>query len=176
MRKPALFLLVSLLAYWPLMSTAQQSARPTYMQIFYEGSTWLSGQRVLSYSPAFRGKTGELVQEPDSVRQVSPAAFMQGPAEFTTTTAYATVSTEKGTFITDRNGKVHLETAADRKLARQQEQNRLNRSLKLLVTRADLGRAALTKALNETAADGWEIVQMTSSGAPGGLVYLLQRR
>jgi len=52
----------------------------------------------------------------------------------------------------------------------------MNRGLNLLAARATLGRTALTNALNEAAADGWEVVQMTSWGTQGGLVYLLHRR
>jgi len=154
----------------------QVAAKPVYMQIFYEGSQWLSGRQVLSYSPAFRGKQEELVHEPDSIRNISPNAWLMGPKEPTTTVAYATVATEKGTFIPDSQGRMHLETAADRQRAHQQEQAQLNRGLNLLEARASLGRAALAKALNECANDGWEVVQMTSWGSKDGLVYLLRRR
>jgi hypothetical protein len=148
-------------------ANAQKSASATYMQIFYEGPNWLAGRRVLSYSPAFRGKTQELVQESDSTRQL-------GPIESVTTTSYATTTTEKGTFIPDQNGKIHLETSADRKQARQRETERFNLGLNMLEKRADLGKAVLARALNEAAANGWEVVQMTAIGTTGGLVYLLR--
>ena len=146
------------------------------MQIFYEGPNWLAGRRVLTYSPAFRGKTQELVQETESTRQVSPNALLSGSSEPVTTTSYATVTTEKGTFIPDKNGKMHLETPADRKQAMQHENEQFDRGLKMLENRADLGRGVLTKALNEAAADGWEVVQMTTTSTTGGLVYLLRHR
>lgn len=171
---PVTLVLVAAIA--PQRAAAQKGSQGTYMQIFYEGSAWLSGQRVLSYSPAFRGKTQELVQEPDSIRQLSPNSSLPGPTETVTTTGYATVTTEKGTFIPDRNGKMHLETPADRKQAQLRENAQFNRAHKLLEARADRGRTALAKALNEAAADGWEVVQMTAVGTTGGLVYLLRRR
>ncbi|MGI4866061.1 MAG: hypothetical protein ACRYFZ_19210 [Janthinobacterium lividum] len=146
------------------------------MQVFYEGPNWLAGRRVLSYSPAFRGKTQELVQESDSTRQLSPSALLMGPDEPTVTTGYATTTTEKGTFIPDRTGKMHLETPADRQKARQQELAEFNRRFNLLETRADLGKAVLAKALNDAAADGWEVVQLTANGTTGGLIYLLRHR
>ena len=159
--------------------SAEKTAAPSYMQIFYEGPGWLSGRWVLVYSPAFRGKTEMVVAEPDSVRRVSPNGFMEGAGDDTgarTTTSYATVSTEKGTFIPDRNGKMHLETAAERRLTRQRELAQQNRTLKLQETRTDLGKAALLNALNEAAADGWQVVQLAPTGSQGGLVYLLQRK
>lgn len=157
-------------------AAAQKAETGTYMQIFYEGPQWLAGRRVLTYSPAFRGKTQELVQESDSMRNISPNGFMMGRPELSTQTIYATVTTEKGTFISDGNGKSHLETPAERQLARQQEATQFNHSLQLVETRTDLGRAVLTKALNEAAADGWEVVQLAPTGTQGGLVYVLKRR
>lgn len=173
------FLLVMLLvvaAMAPQQAAAQKAVPGVYMQIFYEGPNWLADRRVLSYSPAFRGKTQELVQEPDSTRQVSVNALLSGPASSVTTTGYATRITDKGTFIPDSKGKMHLETPADRTQARQRGNEWFNRWFKILETRADLGRAVLAKALNEAAVDGWEVVQMTATGTTGGLVYLLRHR
>lgn len=158
-------------------AAAQKPTSPgTYMQIFYEGPGWMAGRRVLTYSPAFRGKKQELVPETDSTRSISPNGLMLGRPESATATTYATVTTEKGTYISDGNGKSHLETPAEHQLARQLEAARFNRGFELLETRADLGRAVLTKALNDAAADGWEIVQLASTGTQGGLVYLLKRQ
>jgi len=146
------------------------------MQIFYEGPGWMAGRHVLTYSPAFRGKTQELVQETDSTHQLSPNGLMMGTDASVTQTTYATVTTERGTFIPDGNGKSHLETPAERQLARQREAAQFNRAFHLIEARADLGRAVLTKALNEAAADGWEVVQLAPIGTQDGLVYLLKRR
>ena len=154
-------------------AAAQKAPAGTYMQIFYEGPNWIAGRRVLAYSPAFRGKTQELVQETDSTRELSPNGMMGNEASATT---YATVINENGTFVPDKNGKTHLETPAERQKARQREAVQFNLGMRMLETRADLGRAVLTKALNEAAADGWEIVQLAPTGAQGGLVYLLKRR
>jgi len=177
MRKFLLLLLLAAAATAPQRAAAQKAAPVVYMQIFYEGPNWLAGRRVLSYSPSFRGKTQELVQEPDSIRQLSPLASMRpdtGPT--TVQSTYTTTTTEKGTFITDASGKAHLETPAEHKQAQQREATQFNRGLRLLETRADLGKAVLTKALNEAAADGWEVVQLTATGTTGGLVYLLRHR
>lgn len=169
-----LLLLISILVYRPLAATAQKVAKPTYMQIFYEGSSWLAGREVLHYSPAFRGKTGELVRE-DSTRTMSPGALVfDGP--ITVSEGSTTVTTQKGTFTRGSDGNMRLQTDADIQKERAEDKAQMNRGLNLLATRATLGRTALTNALNEAAADGWEVVQMTSWGAQGGLVYLLRRR
>lgn len=176
MLKPLLASLVLIAALGPQRAAAQKAAPGVYMQIFYEGPNWLAGRRVLAYSPAFRGKTQEVVPEADSTRELSPNGLLLEHAEPATQTGYATVSTEKGTFIPDKNGKMHLETSADRQQARQREAAQFNLGMRMLETRADLGRAALTNALNEAAADGWEVVQLAATGTSGGLVYLLRHR
>jgi hypothetical protein len=68
------------------------------------------------------------------------------------------------------------QTAADISKQQATEAARLNRSLNLVEARANLARTTLTQALNNAAADGWEVVQMTTWGTQGGLVYLLRRR
>lgn len=180
MLKPLFLLLLGAAAIAPQCAAAQKAVPVVYMQIFYEGPAWLAGRRVLSYSPSFRGKTQELVQEADSTRQLSPLALMMPGKESTGTTTYSTVystaTTDKGTFITDASGKAHLETPAERKQNQQREAAQFNRGLRMLETRADLGKAVLTKALNEAAADGWEVVQLTATGTSGALVYLLRHR
>ena len=158
----------------PHQAAAQKAAPTVYMQIFYEGPNWLAGQRVLSYSPAFRGRTQELVQEYDSTRQLSPSSIYIKPRKSVTTLGYDT--TRKGNLLPDLNGEVYIETPADRKQARQREAERFNSGLRMLENRADLGKAVLAKALNEAAADGWEVVQFTATGTAGGLVYLLRHR
>jgi hypothetical protein len=176
MLKPLFLLLLGAAAIAPQCAAAQKAVPVVYMQIFYEGPAWLAGRRVLSYSPSFRGKTQELVQEADSMRQLSPLALMMPGKESTGTTTYSTATTDKGTFITDASGKAHLETPAERKQDQQREAAQFNRGLRMLETRADLGKAVLMKALNEAAADGWEVVQLTATGTSGALVYLLRHR
>lgn len=176
MRKLSLLLLVGILAHRPLAATAQQVAKPAYMQIFYEGSGWFAGREVLHYSPAFRGRAGELVRE-DSTRTISPGAMVfDGPVETTSTNALESVTTDKGTFVPGENGNMRPQTASDIRKRHLEENARMNRGLNLLEARATLARTALIIALNNAAADGWEVVQMTSWGAQGGLVYLLRRR
>jgi len=175
MLKSLLLMLLGVVAVAPQQAAAQKAAPIVYMQIFYEGPAWLAGRRVLSYSPAFRGKTQELVSESDSTRQLAPNAFLN-QTEPTTTISYTAATTDKGTFITDATGKTHLQTPAERKRAQQQETAQLNRGLRMVEARTDLGRAVLTKALNEAAADGWEVVQLTATGTTGALVYLLRHR
>lgn len=154
----------------------QPAVKITYMQIFYEGSSWLAGREVLHYSPAFRGKTGELVRE-DSTRAMSPGALVfDGPQTGVTYSATTSVTTEKGTFVRGADGKMRPQTEADLRKERAEENARMNRGLNLIEARATLARTALTTALNEAAADGWEVMQMASWGTQGGLVYLLQRR
>lgn len=169
----------------PLGVFAQQAKAPVYMQIFYEGAGWIAGHGVLHYSPSFRGKTQELVNEPDSTRQMSPGAFMLGGFQQQTgravttssvTTIASSVTTSEGTFISDGKGKMRPQTEADMQQEARKSKNQFDRSIRLTETRAALAHNALTKALNETAADGWEVVQVAASGSQGGLVYLLRRR
>ena len=154
---------------------SQGNSRVAYMQIFYEGPNWLAGQEVLHYSPAFKGKTGELVAEGNDTRQFSPGGFMANVSTSTHTTS-TVLTTEKGTFVTGSDGKTHLQTAEDLRKANQEEANSMNKGLQLLAKRNGLARAALSNALNEAAADGWEVEQMAAYGNSGGLVYLLHKR
>ena len=174
-----LFLLFFVAALHPGRSAAQASAngRMVYMQIFYEGPNWLAGHEVLQYSPAFKGKTGELVAEGEDTRQLSPGSYLEGSGRTTqASSSTTTVTTEKGTFITDRTGKTHRQTDEDVRKADQEETDMLNKGFKLLEKRGGLARATLSKALNDAAADGWEVVQMTAAGGSGSLVYLLRKR
>ena len=150
----------------------------TYMQIFFEGPNWLADRRVLAYSPAFRGKTGEMVQETDSTRALSPGALLGlSLGDSTMATAYVTTTVTEnapdGAFVTALYGQRRRQTAATE---RSEEARRFNQGFRQLEVRADLARAALGRALDETAVDGWEVVQMTASGNAGALVYLLRRR
>lgn len=177
--KPLLLLPLLLAILQATPGCAQKGPPVVYMQIFFEGPSWLAGREVLHYTPAFKGKTGELVAEGDDTRELSPGRFLQGPPRTSyssSSTSGITVTTEKGTFVTDSSGKTHQQTEDDIRKERQAEQETMNRGLQLLEKRARLAREALTKTLNEAAADGWEVVQMTASGTPGGLVYLLRKR
>ncbi len=155
-------------------SPGQPTGKATYMQIFYDGPSWLSGQPLIHYSPAFRGKAGETVTEPDSIRRVSPGAGFLGPDESITQTG--TTETTTTVHSSEPNDKPSLQELARQQQESKQEAARFKRGLNLMEARAALGRDALVKALNEAAADGWEVVQMVPSGGPGTLVYLLRRR
>jgi hypothetical protein len=159
----------------PHTAAAQRPSKTNYMQIFYEGASWMAGREVLHYSPAFRGKTGELVLE-DSTKVLSPGAMLfAGLPQGVVTGTVASITTEKGTFVPGADGKMRLQTASDITNKQEADRAHLNRSLNLLETRAGLARTTLTEALNNAAADGWEVVQMTTWGTQGGLVYLLRR-
>lgn len=153
-------------------------AHVTYMQIFFEGPNWLADRRVLAYSPVFRGKTGEMVQETDSTRALSPSAplgLSLGDSTAATTYVATTVteSSSDGAFVTGLDGQRRRQTAV---MERSEEARQLNQGFRQMEERADLAWAALGRALDETAVDGWEVVQMTASGNAGALVYLLRRR
>jgi hypothetical protein len=163
---------VLLLLLAPLDVFAQQAKAPVYMQIFYEGAGWVAEHGVLHYSPSFRGKTQELVNEPDSTKQLSPGAAMFGGFQ----QASSSVTTSEGPVVSYSNSKMRPQTKADMQQQAQRSKNQFDRSIRLLETRASLAHNALTKALNETAADGWEVVQVAAVGNQGGLVYLLRRR
>ena len=177
MLKLLLFSIISMLGLGSCSTQAQTQpvVKTTYMQIFYEGSGWLAGRPVLHYSPAFRGKTGELVRE-DSTRAMSPGALiLEGPQTGVTYSATTSVATEEGSFVRGADGKMRPQTEADIRKERAEENARMSRGLNLVEARATLARTALTTALNEAAADGWEVAQMTTWGTQGGLVYLLRR-
>lgn len=177
--KKTLLLITALAAglTWPADVAAQKLVKPLYMQIFYQGAGWLTGQPLLHYSPAFRGKTEEIVRE-DSTRLVSPGALVfDAPAESTVhQSALVSVSTDEGTFVPDGKGKMRLQTSTDIQQDQLAEKARFSRGLNLLNARTNLAHNTLTKALNEAAADGWEVVQVATIGSGGGLVYLLRRR
>ncbi len=174
MRKYFLFVAtLAALIGQPTGAAAQKSAKPVYMQIFYAGTSWLADQPLLHYSPAFRGKVKEIVRE-DSTRVMAPGALVFDAP-------YATLESEsiitgKGTLVRGSDGKMRPQTPADIQKGRLAEKERFSRSFKLLSARAALAHNTLTKALNDAAADGWEVVQVASTGNGGGLVYLLRRR
>jgi len=168
------FLLGGLLSH-AHSTLAQQAAKPVYLQIFYEGSGWLAGREVLHYSPAFRGKAGEVIRE-DSTQAIAPGALVFSGETGVVTSTMQSVTTEQGTFVRGADGKMRPQTADDIRKRNLEQNARFNRSLSLVETRATMARTALAKALNDTAADGWEVIQMTAWGTQGGLVYLLRRR
>ena len=160
----------------PTAIAAQQLAKPVYMQIFYQGTGWLADQPLLCYSPAFRGRTRELVQE-DSTRAIAPgASVFDAPAEGMVQHGETSITTTEGTFVPDGKGRMRPQTSVDLKKQRLAEKARFSRSFNLLNARATLAYSTLTNALNEAATDGWEVVQIASTGNGGGLVYLLQQR
>src|SRR6476469_3215754 len=176
--KKMLFLPLLLLAAFLCTAPAcsQTGAKPVYMQIFFEGPNWIAGREVLHYVPAYRGKTGELVAEGADTQAISPIRFLQGPHQTTQSSMTTTVTTDGGAFMTDSNGKAHRQTDEDIRKESQAERESIDKGLQLLEKRSRLAQEALTRALNYAAADGWEVVQMTAYGAPGGLVYLLHKR
>lgn len=179
MKKTTLLPLLLMLAILQVAPGCARKGPPVvYMHIFFEGPNWLAGREVLHYTPAFKGKTGELVAEGADTQQFSPNRFSAGMTLTTqrSNTATTTATTDGDTFVTDSTGKTHGQTAEDIRKQNQAEQNELNQSFQLLEKRGRLAREALTKALNEAAADGWEVVQMTAGGTPDGLVYLLRKR
>ena len=179
MKKSLLLPLFLLLTISQVAPGCTQRGQPpvVYMQVFFEGPNWLAGREVLHYMPAFKGKTGELVAEGADTRELSPMQILRMPTQITQSgSGRTTVTTDKGTFITDANGKTHRQTEEEIRKENQAEQDNINRGFQLLEKRARLAHEALTEALNEAAADDWEVVQMTASGTPGGLVYLLRKR
>jgi len=143
-------------------SPVQPTGKATYMQIFYDGPNWLSGQPLVHYSPAFRGKAGETVAEPDSIRRVSPGATFLGPDENVTRTSVFTGQAY------GPDSELSAQELAQKRQERKREATQLRRGLNLMETRAALGRNALIQALNEAAADGWEVVQVAPSGVGVG--------
>jgi hypothetical protein len=169
------FLLGSLLSQaYPTL--AQQAAKPVYLQIFYEGNGGLAGHRVLSYSPAFRGKTYEILPQSDSAR-ILDAKLHKDLAGNTVQSSYTTIypGNAKG-YITTADGKTRLLTAEGVHQYQQQQSADARSYTRLQQANATASRDIVTQALNETAADGWEVIQMTTWGTQGGLIYLLRRR
>lgn len=173
------FLLAILLAFSPKTTLGQTAPRTEYMQLFFVGPNWFAGHGVVQYSPAFKGKAEELIAETEETRQLSPNGFLSRVTTTTSSSSSETatvISTDRGTFVQEPDGSQHRQTAADLAKENQKEAERIDKGLRLLEKRSNLARAALSKALNEVAADGWEVVQMTSYGTQGGLVYLLKKR
>ena len=169
------FLFTLLLTFHPKLSLGQAASKGEYMQIFFAGSSWLADHSILQYSPAFKGKREEFVTETEATLQVSPRAFLNGGR--TTTSGVSDGATT--TILTDENGTYtngRRLTEAEIAKENRAESERFNRGVAALEARSNLARTALSRALNEVAADGWEVVQMTAYGTQGGLVYLLRRR
>ncbi|MGI4740679.1 MAG: hypothetical protein ACRYG7_36365 [Janthinobacterium lividum] len=177
MRKLSFVFLLGGLLSQAYPTLAQQATKPVYLQIFYEGSSQLSGgSRVLSYSPSFRGKTHEILPQSDSAH-ILDAKLRKDLAGNNAKPNYTTVYPGNGKgYITTADGKTRLLTADDIR-QREQEQNASVRTYeRLQQANAAASRDIMTQAINEAAADGWEVVQMTTWGTQGGLVYLLRRR
>jgi hypothetical protein len=162
---------------------AQTAAKPAYMQIFYEGANWMAGRPLLHYSPAFQGKSDELVSEPDSTKRLSPGALLfdepSGQGVATTATSVQAVSGSNGqqtNYVQGSDGEMRAQTPADLRQERAREKANFNRQLNLLAARNTLARTTLTNALNTAAAEGWEVVQLGRWGEKDGLVYLLRRQ
>jgi len=159
-------------------------AKPAYMQIFYEGANWLAGRPLLHYSPAFQGKSDELVSEPDSTKRLSPGALLfdelseQGMATKLTgvQTIVSSSNGEQTHYVQGTDGEMRAQTPADLRQERAREKANFNRHLNLLAARSTLARTTLTTALNTAAAEGWEVVQLARWGEKDGLVYLLRRQ
>ena len=173
------FLAVILTGFLSTACSGQTTARGEYMHLFFVGPSWFAGHGVVQYSPAFKGKTEELVAETEDTRQISPNGFMSRMRTTTTTSSAQTatvITTDRGTFVQEPDGSQHRQTAADLAKENQKEADIIDQGLRLQEKRSNLARATLSKALNDVAADGWEVVQMTAYGTQGGLVYLLKKR
>lgn len=161
---------------------AQSTAKPVYMQLFYEGTGWLAERPLLHYSPAFRGKESELVTEPDSTKLISMGALLfseaaeQGGPATATSVQTVTSNGQRTTYVQGPDGEMRAQTSADQQRERTREKARFDRQLNLVAARATLARTTLTNALNAAAADGWEVVQLARWGDKDGLVYLLRRQ
>jgi len=172
-------LLAILLTSVPKASLGQTAARGEYMHLFFVGPNWYAGHGVVQYSPAFKGKTEELVAETEETRQLSPNGFLSRLPTTTYSSSAETatvITTDRGTFVQEPDGSQHRQTTADLAKANQKEAEIIDKALRLQEKRSNLARAALSKALNALAADGWDVVQMTAYGTQGGLVYLLKKR
>ena len=174
-------------------SASSDAAGPqAYMQILYMGPNWTPGHPVLFYSPAFRGKHGEQLIDTDSTLEIAPnAGLRNGPTDTTTTVTISSSDSipENNISVVTDQGHLNPRYAAAHRLRRQREMaserrdnarelRQLNRVLRLRQKRLQLSQNALTQALNEAAADGWEVTQMLNYGNndQGVLLYLLRRR
>lgn len=176
-------------------ATSGAAGSQAYMQILYAGPNWSPGHPVLFYSPAFRGKNNELVADTDSTLEVAPTANLLDSA-VDTTTAVVVANSDSVDFIPENDFRVFTDQGRlnpryvaahranrQRQIAQErrdnaQELRSANRRLRLRQQRLQLSQDALTTALNQAAADGWEVVQMLNYGNSdqGVLLYLLKKR
>ncbi|MEJ7663212.1 MAG: hypothetical protein WKG07_28570 [Hymenobacter sp.] len=101
----------------------------------------------------------EQLLESDSMRARIQAYKTEVPAGGFISVTQTTTSTGKGTFITAPDGKTRPYTVAD---ARQEETRKnatMLRYTQMVSGYAETARNTLTQALNEAAADGWEVVK-----------------
>jgi thiol:disulfide interchange protein len=135
----------------------------TYMQIFFNGPAVSSGFAFMSFSPAFHNQTDVKLDEPSIVDTVI------GPSSTSTT------QTDKNQLIEVRSVDTQdPKYKAEAKERREKYRQQVEKQLKARDDRSQKMRTTLTKALNDAAAEGWEVVQMSAYG-DNGLAYLLRR-
>jgi uncharacterized membrane-anchored protein len=149
---------------------AQQAGK--YMQLFYYGSQAALAGPVGRFSPALKGRSEiRLPNQDEYMNQLSSTAtspLSNGVIETSSMDSRGIVQTVNGKPVTAAEGeKYKKDREAREKAAREDYFN------KLLKHSADVTNE-LSKALNEAAADGWEVTQMAAL-PNGGLVYLMRK-
>lgn len=169
----ALLMVAGLLQTRPVQ--AQQAGK--YMQLFYYGPQAALTGPVGRFSPAFKSKSEiKLVNQDEYIKQMSSLSTLSFSGGSSQAESVMTTSTDSGETFLTVNGKrltpaetdkYHKEQDARNKVAREAYSNRISQQVEIVTNE-------LSKALNEAAADGWEVTQMASL-PNGGLVYLMRK-
>ncbi|MBT9394713.1 hypothetical protein KLP40_16195 [Hymenobacter sp. NST-14] len=181
-QKVTRILLLCLLVVGTHAAVAQSKVAYQYMQLFYYGSKTMAGP-VGHFSPALRGQTDIALASPTAYMKLITAR-MEGPSA--TTQLQADTDTASGERVALTVIDLTKMTPAQRKQYAEQERKReeqeqlerrqnLEEFARLTTDHTKALTDKVTQSLNAAAADGWEVVQMSSFGAEGGVVYLLRK-
>jgi hypothetical protein len=131
-----------------------QKAGTQYMQIFYSGAQNPMGP-VIRFSPEFKGQKAVSLAQPDEyMKMFFPEPQYEGKVQ-----------------ETRADGSVYIDGVKQKETTDQEKQAN---HMRIISEHTDNITGLLSKALNEAAADGWEVVEMAALDK-GGLVYLLRK-
>ncbi|AIZ64785.1 hypothetical protein PK28_15885 [Hymenobacter sp. DG25B] len=131
-----------------------QKAGTQYMQIFYSGAQNPMGP-VIRFSPEFKGQKEVSLAQPDEYMKM-----FFGESEYVGKVQE-----------TRADGSVYIDGIKQKETTSQEKQDNV---MRIMSEHMDNVTGLLSKALNEAAADGWEVVEMAAQ-EKGAMVYLLRK-
>ncbi|WP_303310173.1 hypothetical protein [Hymenobacter sp. BT730] len=152
-----------------------QKASTQYMQIFYSGSQTTIGP-VIRFSPEFKAQKEVSLAKPDEFMKLhSPTSgLLAEPGQIIEATVTTTHVDGDGNTYIDGKKQTSQQLEKLRKQGNDEQMSRVNEYARIVSEHNDNVTSLLSKALNDAAADGWEVVEMASI-QNGGLVYLLRK-